>query len=185
MDLTFIDLNTEESMRNPWKSCWNALSMSINAPCSSNKMCALKKYWKTLTTLFSGNVFISRLFIQLCPLIVTRQMCIIISTHMWEMMLWRCDHNAKRAILCSWRLSRTHIMKWWKIWRKTYCRATRWSKSTRCFTSVCTFDEVLSNYVRTYFYLHAQNSIWWNPGICTPQVHLCCGVWGINMTLEA
>jgi len=108
------------SIRNPWKSCWNALSMSINAPCSSNKMCALKKYWKALTTLFSGNVFISRPFMSLCPLIVARQMCIIISTHfMWEKMLSRCDYSAKRAILCTWTLSRTHIMKWWKIWRKT------------------------------------------------------------------
>jgi len=58
--------------------------------------------------------------LYLYVLIVARQMCIIISTHfMWEKMLSRCDHSAKRAILCTWTLSRTHIMKWWKIWRKT------------------------------------------------------------------
>ena len=35
---TWNTLNTKESIRNPWKSCWNALSMSINAPCSCIKM---------------------------------------------------------------------------------------------------------------------------------------------------
>jgi len=37
-------LNTKESIRNPWNSCWNALSMSINAPCTCKKM------FQTVTT---------------------------------------------------------------------------------------------------------------------------------------
>ena len=35
---TWNTLNMKESIRNPWKSCWNALSMSINAPYTCKKM---------------------------------------------------------------------------------------------------------------------------------------------------
>ena len=160
---TIKTLNTKESIRNPWNSCCNF--------CCSDCGWRFDKEWCEIRHILWH-------FSQASWRIHK------IATGLQYFGALRKYWKALTTILCNWTLSRTHTMYWWKIWRKTLCLLTPWSLSKRFYTSFCTWEEVLSNYVRMYFYLHAQDSIWLNPGIWIPQVHFC-GIPSISMTLEA